>query len=87
MSEVKNEMRKNVSANGPWSKQCSEFARAHKLGVINMVGSKRYRFNDRTNGYELPHYVSNHRTLLGVMQRYIEGNRATIDVHQQEKGR
>ncbi|KVZ57536.1 hypothetical protein [Burkholderia ubonensis] len=58
-----------------WSQQCRDFAGQHKLGVVNIVGAKRYRFNDRTNGYEMPYYVSGHRSLLGVMKRYIAGNR------------
>ncbi|MBN3822325.1 hypothetical protein G3O00_01660 [Burkholderia sp. Ac-20384] len=59
----------------PWSEQCRDFGSEHKLGVVNIVGAKRYRFNDRMNGYELPYYVSDHRGLLGVMKRYIAGNR------------
>ncbi|KVT92683.1 hypothetical protein WK60_13920 [Burkholderia ubonensis] len=61
-----------------WSKQCQDFAGQHKLGVANIVGAKRYRFNDRTNGYELPYYVSDYRGLLGVMKRYIAGNRKPL---------
>lgn len=62
----------------PWSKQCTEFGYPNQLSIVNMVGAKRYRFTDRSNGYELPYYVSCHRTLLGVMKRYIDGGRKPL---------
>jgi len=55
-----------------------EFGSKNQLGVVNIVGDKRYRFSDWSNGYELPYYVSCHRTLLGVMKRYIEGGRKPL---------
>lgn len=59
----------------PWSKQCIDFGSKYQLGVVNVIGAKQYRFNDRQNGYELPYYVSCHRSLLGEMRRYIERGR------------
>lgn len=61
-----------------WSKQCRDFGWQHELSVVNVVGAKRYRFTDRANGYELPYYVSDHRSLLSAMKRYIAGDRKPL---------
>jgi hypothetical protein len=62
----------------PWSVQCRDFSWEHTLSVVNIVGAKRYRFTDRSNGYELPYYTSCHRSLLNIMKRYVEGGRKPL---------